>query len=104
MTMQFWLSEQARLYALILLCALLWTLESVVPLVVAGLAVPPRPSLGGGRRRDHGLPPAPGRDRVADTLAVGGRRRLRPAPLGRRHLPDPFRPERAARTCERQVE
>jgi len=30
--MQFWLSEQARLYALILLCALLWTLESVVPL------------------------------------------------------------------------
>jgi sterol desaturase/sphingolipid hydroxylase (fatty acid hydroxylase superfamily) len=30
--MQFWLSEQARLSALILLCALLWTLESVVPL------------------------------------------------------------------------
>jgi len=30
--MQFWLSEQARLYALIVLCALLWTLESVVPL------------------------------------------------------------------------
>ena len=30
--MQFWISEQARLYALILLCALLWTLESVVPL------------------------------------------------------------------------
>jgi sterol desaturase/sphingolipid hydroxylase (fatty acid hydroxylase superfamily) len=31
-TMQFWISEQARLYALIVLCALLWTLESVVPL------------------------------------------------------------------------
>ena len=30
--MQFWLSEQARLYALVVLCALLWTLESVVPL------------------------------------------------------------------------
>ena len=30
--MQFWLSEQSRLSALILLCALLWTLESVVPL------------------------------------------------------------------------
>jgi hypothetical protein len=30
--MQFWISEQARLYALILLCALLWTLETVVPL------------------------------------------------------------------------
>lgn len=30
--MQFWLSEQARLSALILLCALLWTLESAVPL------------------------------------------------------------------------
>jgi sterol desaturase/sphingolipid hydroxylase (fatty acid hydroxylase superfamily) len=30
--MQFWLSEQARLYALILACALLWTLESVIPL------------------------------------------------------------------------
>ncbi|HEX6623548.1 MAG TPA: sterol desaturase family protein [Pyrinomonadaceae bacterium] len=30
--MQFWLSEQARLSALIILCALLWTLESVVPL------------------------------------------------------------------------
>jgi sterol desaturase/sphingolipid hydroxylase (fatty acid hydroxylase superfamily) len=30
--MQFWLSEQARLSALILACALLWTLESVVPL------------------------------------------------------------------------
>jgi sterol desaturase/sphingolipid hydroxylase (fatty acid hydroxylase superfamily) len=31
-TMQFLLSEQARLYTLIVLCALLWTLESVVPL------------------------------------------------------------------------
>jgi sterol desaturase/sphingolipid hydroxylase (fatty acid hydroxylase superfamily) len=30
--MELWLSEQARLYALILLCALLWTLESLVPL------------------------------------------------------------------------
>lgn len=30
--MHFWLSEQSRLYALISLCALLWTLESVVPL------------------------------------------------------------------------
>ena len=30
--MQFWLSEQARLSSLILLCALLWTLESIVPL------------------------------------------------------------------------
>lgn len=30
--MQFWLSEQARLSSLILLCALLWTLESVAPL------------------------------------------------------------------------
>ena len=30
--MQFWVSEQARLYALILLCALLWSLESVIPL------------------------------------------------------------------------
>jgi sterol desaturase/sphingolipid hydroxylase (fatty acid hydroxylase superfamily) len=30
--MQFWISEQARLYGLILLCALLWTLESVAPL------------------------------------------------------------------------
>ena len=30
--MQFWLSEQARLSVLILLCALLWTLESFVPL------------------------------------------------------------------------
>src|SRR5215207_1190066 len=30
--MQFWISEQARLYALILLCALLWALESVIPL------------------------------------------------------------------------
>ena len=30
--MQFWISGQARLYALILLCALLWTLESVMPL------------------------------------------------------------------------
>ena len=30
--MQFWLSEQSRLSALILLCALLWTLESVIPL------------------------------------------------------------------------
>jgi sterol desaturase/sphingolipid hydroxylase (fatty acid hydroxylase superfamily) len=30
--MQFWLSEQARLYALVVLCALLWTLESVAPL------------------------------------------------------------------------
>lgn len=30
--MQFWLSEQTRLSALILLCALLWTLESVAPL------------------------------------------------------------------------
>jgi len=30
--MQFWLSEQARLSALVVLCALLWTLESVVPL------------------------------------------------------------------------
>jgi sterol desaturase/sphingolipid hydroxylase (fatty acid hydroxylase superfamily) len=30
--MQFWLSEQTRLSALILLCALLWTLESVFPL------------------------------------------------------------------------
>src|SRR4051812_19299174 len=30
--MQFWLSEQARLSALILICALLWTLESIVPL------------------------------------------------------------------------
>lgn len=34
--MQFWISEQARLYALILLCALLWTLESVVPLYKYG--------------------------------------------------------------------
>src|SRR5215213_1703774 len=31
-TMQFWISEQARLYALVVLCALLWTLESVAPL------------------------------------------------------------------------
>jgi len=31
-TMQYLLSEQARLYALILLCAVLWTLESVIPL------------------------------------------------------------------------
>jgi sterol desaturase/sphingolipid hydroxylase (fatty acid hydroxylase superfamily) len=30
--MQFWLSEPARLSALILLCALLWTLESIIPL------------------------------------------------------------------------
>jgi sterol desaturase/sphingolipid hydroxylase (fatty acid hydroxylase superfamily) len=30
--MQFWLSEQSRLSSLILLCALLWTLESVIPL------------------------------------------------------------------------
>jgi sterol desaturase/sphingolipid hydroxylase (fatty acid hydroxylase superfamily) len=30
--MQFWISEQARLYALVVLCALLWTLESVAPL------------------------------------------------------------------------
>ena len=30
--MQFWLSEQARLSVLLLLCALLWTLESVAPL------------------------------------------------------------------------
>jgi sterol desaturase/sphingolipid hydroxylase (fatty acid hydroxylase superfamily) len=30
--MQFWLSEQVRLSALIILCALLWTLESIVPL------------------------------------------------------------------------
>src|SRR5215210_4108266 len=30
--MQYWLSEQARLSALIFLCALLWTLESIVPL------------------------------------------------------------------------
>jgi sterol desaturase/sphingolipid hydroxylase (fatty acid hydroxylase superfamily) len=30
--MQFWLSDQARIYALILLCALLWTLESIIPL------------------------------------------------------------------------
>jgi sterol desaturase/sphingolipid hydroxylase (fatty acid hydroxylase superfamily) len=30
--MQFWLSEQVRVYALILLCALLWTLESIIPL------------------------------------------------------------------------
>jgi sterol desaturase/sphingolipid hydroxylase (fatty acid hydroxylase superfamily) len=30
--MQFWISEQARLYVLIILCALLWTLESFVPL------------------------------------------------------------------------
>lgn len=34
--MQFWLSEQARLFALILLCALLWTLESIVPLYKYG--------------------------------------------------------------------
>ena len=32
--MQFWLSEQARLSALIILCALLWTLESIVPFKV----------------------------------------------------------------------
>src|SRR5215216_3511845 len=31
-TMQFWFSEQARLYALVILCALLWTLESFAPL------------------------------------------------------------------------
>lgn len=30
--MQLWLSEQARLSALIFFCALLWTLESIVPL------------------------------------------------------------------------
>jgi len=30
--MQFWFSEQARLSSLILLCAILWTLESIVPL------------------------------------------------------------------------
>ena len=30
--MEFWLTEQARLYVLVILCALLWTLESVVPL------------------------------------------------------------------------
>ena len=30
--MQIWFSEQARLSALIFLCALLWTLESIVPL------------------------------------------------------------------------
>ena len=30
--MQFWLTEQARLTSLIILCALLWTLESVAPL------------------------------------------------------------------------
>jgi sterol desaturase/sphingolipid hydroxylase (fatty acid hydroxylase superfamily) len=29
---QFWLSEQARLYILVLACALLWTLESLAPL------------------------------------------------------------------------
>lgn len=34
--MQFWLSEQARLSSLILLCALLWTLESIVPLYTYG--------------------------------------------------------------------
>jgi sterol desaturase/sphingolipid hydroxylase (fatty acid hydroxylase superfamily) len=34
--MQFWISEQARLYALILLCAFLWTLESVAPLYKYG--------------------------------------------------------------------
>lgn len=36
--MQFWFSEQARLSALILLCALLWTLESIVPLYRYGRA------------------------------------------------------------------
>jgi sterol desaturase/sphingolipid hydroxylase (fatty acid hydroxylase superfamily) len=30
--MQFWLSDQARLMALVALCALLWSIESVVPL------------------------------------------------------------------------
>lgn len=40
--MQFWLSEQARLYSLIILCALLWTLESVVPLYRSVRRRPPR--------------------------------------------------------------
>lgn len=43
--MQLWLSEQTRLSALILLCALLWTLESVVPLYRYGR-----------RRLPHALP------------------------------------------------
>src|SRR4026208_626733 len=30
--MQFWLSDQSRLIALVALCALLWSLESIVPL------------------------------------------------------------------------
>ena len=30
--MQFWLSDQTRLIALVALCALLWSLESIVPL------------------------------------------------------------------------
>jgi hypothetical protein len=36
-TMHIWLSEQTRLYELVVLCALLWTLESVVPLYRYGL-------------------------------------------------------------------
>lgn len=55
------------------------------------------------RLRDHGLSPAPGRDRVENGVAVGGRYHFRPAPLGSRYLPDPLRPQRAARTREHQV-
>src|SRR5215204_5814576 len=32
MAMQFWLSDQSRLVALVALCGLLWSLESIVPL------------------------------------------------------------------------
>jgi hypothetical protein len=34
--MQFWLSEQARLSSLILLCALLWKIEPQAPFITAG--------------------------------------------------------------------